>query len=222
MWLSDSDLFTLMRERLFTAVVGDILDELGFVHQFLPAAIHPLEDGMVVAGRAMPVLEADLPEGRRAAKPFGLMLEALDSLERDEVYLATGSAEAAYAMWGELMSTRARILGSAGAVVNGPSRDTRAILAMNFPVFSTGRYAQDQRARGEVVDFRVPINIERVRIAPGDIVFGDIDGVLVVPRAAEREVFTRALDKVAKENAVRTAIVNGMSTVEAFATHGVM
>lgn len=222
MWLSDSELFTLMRERLFTAVVGDILDELGFYHQFLPACVCPLHDDMVVTGRAMPVLESDLPEGRRAAKPFGLMLEALDDLKRDEVYIATGSAEASYAMWGELMSTRARILGAAGAVLNGPSRDTRAILAMNFPVFSRGRYAQDQRTRGEVVDFRVPLKIENVRVSPGDIVFGDIDGVLVIPRTAERDVLNRALEKASKENTVRTAIANGMSTVEAFARHGVM
>jgi len=221
MWSSDSELFALMKERLFPAVVGDILDELGFVHQFLPASVHPLHDDMVVVGRAMPVLEADL-HGEAAAKPFGLMLEALDDLKHDEVYVATASSEALYAMWGELMSTRARHLGAAGAVLNGPSRDTRGIVAMNFPVFSTGRYAQDQKARGEVVDFRIPLNIEQVRIEPGDIIFGDIDGVLVIPRSAEREALTLALEKVAKENTVRTAIQSGMSAAGAFAKHGVM
>ena len=222
MWSTDTELFLLMRQRLFTAVVGDILDQLGFLHQFLPPSIHPLHDDMVVVGRAMPVLEADLPAGQAASKPFGVMLEALDDLKHDEVYIATAGAEAHYAMWGELMSTRARHLGAAGAVLNGPSRDTRGILAMNFPVFSTGRYAQDQRARGEVVDFRVPLKIERVRIEPGDIIFGDLDGVLVIPRAAEREALTLALEKVAKENIVRNEMLDGSSAAAAFAKHKVM
>lgn len=221
MWSSDSELFDLMRHRVFTAVVGDILDEMGLLHQFLPPSIHPLRDDMVVVGRAMPVLEADL-HGGQPSKPFGLMLEALDDLKRGEVYIATAGADARYAMWGELMSTRARHLGAAGAVLNGPSRDTRGIVAMNFPVFSTGRYAQDQRARGQVVDFRVPLLIEQVRIAPGDILFGDIDGVLVIPQSAEREALTRALEKVARENLVRAAIEDGASAAAAFARHGVM
>lgn len=220
MWRDDSELFTLMREKLFTAVVGDILDELGFVHQFLPQAIQPLRDDMIVAGRAMPVLERDL--AAPASKPFGVMLEALDDLKPNEVYLASGGSPT-YAMWGELMSTRARKLGAAGAVVNGCSRDTHGILAMNFPVFSTGRYAQDQRGRGHVVDFRVPLDIGAVHVEPGDIVFGDIDGVIVVPRRAEEDVLRRALEKVSKENQVRTAIErDGMSTVDAFASFGVM
>jgi len=222
MWSSDFELFALMKERLFPAGVGDILDQLGFLHQFLPASIHPLHDDMMVVGRAMPVLEADLQGGAAPSKPFGLMLEALDDLKQDEVYVAAAGSEASYAMWGELMSTRARHLGAAGAVLNGPSRDTRSILAMNFPVFSSGRYAQDQGARGEVVDFRMPLYIEQVRIDPGALIFGDIDGVLVIPPSAEREALNLALEKVAKENTVREAILSGMSAAGAFAKHGVM
>lgn len=218
-WTDDQELFGLMRSRLFTAVVGDILDEMGLLDQFLPPAIRPLHDDMVLAGRAMPVVEQDL-EGS-AEKPFGAMLEALDDLKRDEVYLATGGS-ATYAMWGELMSTRAQRLGAAGAVLNGCSRDTRGILALNFPTFSVGRYAQDQRQRGQVVEFRVAVEIGRVRIAPGDIVFGDLDGVLVIPRAAEREALRRAMEKVQKENLVRAAIEGGMSAAQALDTFGVM
>ncbi len=222
LWKEDSELFALMRERLFTAVVGDILDEMGFLHQFLPREIRPLRDDMVMAGRAMTVLEKDRAEGEPEGKPFGQMLEALDDLKPDEVYLAAGGSPA-YAMWGELMSTRAKHLGAAGAVVNGCSRDTRGILDLNFPTFSLGPYAQDQRPRGRVVDFRVTVEIGQVLVKPGDIVFGDVDGVLVVPRTAEVEALTRALEKVRKENMVRTAIEReGLSTVEAFAKFGVM
>jgi 4-hydroxy-4-methyl-2-oxoglutarate aldolase len=120
------------------------------------------------------------------------------------------------------MSTRAQKLSAAGAVVNGYSRDTRGILKLNFPTFSIGRYAQDQGYRGKVVDFRVALEIDGVSIKPGDIVFGDLDGVLVIPQEAERDAITRAADKVSKENTVRTAIENGMSTADAFKTYGVM
>jgi len=225
-WRDDTELFDLLRTKLFTAVVGDILDSLGFTHQFLPQAIHPLRDDMVVAGRAMPVLEADYVEqaggaAGAAAKPFGLMLEALDDLKPNEVYVASGGSMG-YAMWGELMSTRAIHLRAAGAVVNGCSRDTPGILALNFPTFSRGRYAQDQRARGKVVDFRLAVDIEGIRVRPGDIVFGDIDGVLIIPREVEAEVCERALEKASTESRLKVEIAGGMGAAEAFARFGVM
>jgi len=213
----DEALFKLIREKLFTAAVGDVLDAMGLRRQFLPPAIQPLDSDMVVLGRAMPVLEADCFDDAG----FGLMLHALDDLKPNEVYIASGGTPR-YALWGELMSTRAMQLGAAGAVLNGYSRDTRGILELGFPTFSYGRYAQDQSCRGKVVDFRVPIEMEAVRIAPGDIVFGDLDGVLIIPKAAEEEAISRALEKASKENAVRTAIENGMSTVDAFEKFGVM
>lgn len=221
-WRDDAELFALMRARLFTAVVGDILDEMGRRQQFLPRQIRPLRDDMTVAGRAMTVLEQDIAPGDAGTEPFGLMLKALDDLKPDEVYLATGGSPE-YAMWGELMSTRARHLGAAGAVLNGSSRDTRGILELNFPTFSLGPYAQDQRPRGRVVDFRIPVQAGQVFVRPGDIVFGDMDGVLVIPREVEQEALVRALEKVAKENQVRAAIEReGMSTVDALARFGVM
>lgn len=149
------------------------------------------------------------------------MLHALDDLKRHEVYIATGGSPR-YALWGELMSTRAMHLGAAGAVVNGYSRDTKGILDLGFPTFSMGRYAQDQGYRGKVVDFRVTVEIECVKIAPGDIVFGDQDGVLVIPKNAEREAISKALEKAGKENLVKRAIQQGTSTVEAFEKFGVM
>ena len=227
-WRNDGELFELMRSRLFTAVVGDVLDAIGFLHQFLPPRIRPLNPRMVVAGRAMPVLEADYynEPGERGNSPlgsqaFGLMLHALDDLKPGEIYVATGGTPR-YALWGELMSTRAQRLGAAGAVVNGYSRDTHGILQLGFPTFSYGCYAQDQGPRGKVVDFRVQIEIEGVRIRPGDVIFGDTDGVLAIPREAEQEAITRALDKAGKENQVREAIRAGMPTVEAFEKFGVM
>jgi len=95
-------------------------------------------------------------------------------------------------------------------------------LALNFPTFSYGPFAQDQAPRGKVIDYRVTLEIDRVRIADGDIIFADIDGVCVVPRHAEEEVFIAALEKARGEKTVREAIEAGMSAVEAFAKFGIM
>ncbi|HJY13254.1 MAG TPA: RraA family protein, partial [Flavobacterium sp.] len=177
-WKNDDALFDIVRNELYTAVVGDVMDKLGLLNQFLPPQIQPLQDDMFIIGRAMTVLEADVVSDSSSNnpvlnKPFGLMLEALDDLKKNEVYICTGSSPS-YALWGELMATRAQILGAAGAVVDGYSRDTRGILELKFPSFSYGRYAQDQAPRGKVIDFRVPIEIKGVRINSGDIVIGDI------------------------------------------------
>jgi 4-hydroxy-4-methyl-2-oxoglutarate aldolase len=228
MWHDDDELFPLMRARLFPAVVGDILDKMGLLRQFLSPGIRPLRSDMVVAGRAMPVLEANCfaasePDGQLplSRQPFGLLFQALDQLKPHEVYVATGCAPQ-FALWGGLMTTRAMHLKAAGAVLDGYSRDTPEVLQMGLPVFSYGGYAQDQGPRGKVVDYRVAVEINGVRIAPGDIVFGDLDGVLVIPRHAEEEAIRMALEKASTENRVRLAIRNGMSTVEAFKTFGVM
>lgn len=227
-WSNDDELFATVQKELFTCVVGDVMDKLNLVHQFLPPQIRPLRQNMIVIGRAMPVLSVDVFEERLTGtanklmeKPFGLMLEALDDLRPNEIYLNTGSSPRA-ALWGELMSIRARKLGSRGAVLNGYARDTRAILKLNFPTFSWGSYGQDSAPRFKVVDFRLPVEIGSVRVCPGDIVFGDIDGVCLVPKEATREVFTRALEKVREEKLVRQALEKGTSAVAAFRKHGVM
>ncbi len=226
-WKNDKELFSLMKTELYSAVLGDILDEMGHLHQILPSRIQPLSENMVVAGRAMPVLEADACNTGSCGhnpvmtKSFGLMLEALDDLKEHEVYICSGASPTS-ALVGELMCTRMQKLGAAGAVVNGFHRDTRGILELGFPCFSYGRYAQDQAPRGKVIDYRVPIEMEGVRILPGDIVFGDLDGVLVIPRAVETEVIERAYEKATGEKTVAEAIRGGMSAVESFRIHGIM
>lgn len=227
-WKSDDELFSIIQRELFTCVVGDVMDKVELQHQFLPPQIHPIRQDMVVIGRAMPVLSVDVFAERITGsanaimdKSFGLMLEALDDLRRNEVYVNTGSSPR-NALWGELMSTRARKLGSRGAVLNGYVRDTKAILDMSFPTFGFGSYGQDSAPRHKVVDFRIPVEIGSVRVRPGDILFGDIDGVLVVPVEAETDVFIRALEKVRGEKLVRKALEEGISAVEAYGKYGIM
>ena len=228
LWKSDDELFALVQRELFTSVVGDVMDKLDLQHQFLPPQIQPLRQDMVVLGRAMPALSVDVFAERIAGsanrlmdKSFGLMLEALDDLRKNEVYVNTGSSPR-NALWGELMCTRARKLGSPGAVLNGYVRDTKAILNMSFPTFAFGSYGQDSAPRCKVVDFRIPIEVGQVRVRPADIIFGDIDGVLLVPVEVEDEVFTRALEKARGEKLVKKAIEKGSSAVEAFEKYGIM
>lgn len=217
MTTSDS-LIETVRLHLHTAVMGDVLDAMGHRNQFLPPHIRPLAADMMLVGRAMPVLEVDIVDD---SEPFGLMFEALDSLQADEVYLATGSS-GDYALWGELMTITAQARHAAGAILNGYIRDTRKVLHCGFPIFARGSYAQDQRARGRVVAYRVPVEIGQTVIRPGDLLVGDEDGVLVVPWEKVPEVVERALEKSEREEDVRRAIQEGLGASEAFRTFGVM
>ena len=227
-WKNDNELFEIAKKEIFVALVGDILDKMGYTKQFLSPQIKPIDNSMVTIGRAMPVLEADVyseaighSQNPIMQKPYGLLFEALDSLKENEVYICSGSSYN-YALWGGLMSTRAIKLGAAGAVLDGYSRDTNEILELNFPTFSAGTYAQDQGPRGKVIDYGVAIEFNGIVVRPGDIIFGDRDGVLVVPKDAEQEAFSKAFEKARGEKLVRKALESGMSTVEAFSSFGIM
>lgn len=218
-WKNDDEMFQLMRTDLYTAIAGDVLDTRGQRHQFLPARCRPLRPNMVAAGRAMTVLEADV--FHEPDPPFGLMLKALDSLQPNEIYMAAGCS-ARYALWGELMSTAARARGATGAVIAGYTRDTHGILALDFPVFCYGSYAQDQRGRGQVIAYGVPIEVNAVLVKPGDILFGDVDGVLVIPREIEAEVVTEALERSREEKKAKQELAEGKLATEVFRTYGIL
>jgi regulator of RNase E activity RraA len=228
LWQTDEELFALAERELFTCVVGDVLDKLDLLHQYLPPEIRPLSPTMILIGRAMPVLAGDTFQvaiedsaNPMSAKPFGLMLEALDNLDANEIYISTGSSPR-HALWGELMSVRALKRGARGAVLNGYVRDTRKILTLGYPTFCFGSYRQDSAPRYKVHDFRIPIEIGGVSIRPGDILFGDIDGVVVIPAEVETQIFTLALEKARGERTVRKALEDGTSAVAAFRQHGIM
>lgn len=231
-WKNDEELFSLIREKLYTPVVGDILDQMGYSHQFLPAAVRPLtalvppnmvetmvpENRNKLVGWACTVLENDVFGAPK--KPFGYLTEALDQLRPNDVYVATGAHNSA--LWGELLTATSRVKGAVGAVLDGYTRDTPQVLEQNFPVFATGCWAQDSSIRTYVCDFRCTIEIGQVTIHDGDLVFGDVDGVLIVPRGIVEEVIEKALEKAAGEKLVRRAIEGGMSATDAFAKFGIL
>jgi regulator of RNase E activity RraA len=215
----EESLFTLVQTTLYTPVIGDILDTLGFFHQFLPQPIQPITESMRIVGRAMTVQLTDA--WGRQDKPFGLMTEALDSIQPHDIYIVTGGSQNC-AAWGEIMTATARTRGGTGAIVDGFHRDTPRVLEQNWPVFSRGRYAQDAGVRSKVVDFRCRIEIGGVHIDNGDLIVGDLDGVIVIPRAVEDEVIEKAVQKATGEKVVRKAIEAGMSSTEAFRTYGIL
>ena len=159
------------------------------------------------------------PDGLRW--PEDRKQRALDQLKENEIYIAAGGTKRC-AYWGELLTATARTRKASGAVVNGWHRDTPQVLSQNWPVFSCGCYAQDSSVRTQVVDFRCDIEIGQVRIHDGDLIFGDVDGVLVIPREAADEVLIKALKKAAGEKTVRKAIEDGMSATDAFAKFGIL
>lgn len=216
-WANDQQLFEIMRAELFTSVLSDTLDAHGYLHQMLPPNVRPMRPGMRAIGRAMPVLESDSLD---PDAPFGVLFQALDALERDQVYIASG-ATSAYAMWGELMTTAALKRGAVGAILNGYLRDMPGIEALHFPVFGWGSYAADQKLRGRALAYGVPIIIGGVTVQPGDILCADEDGVVVVPQAVELQVISDALAKARTEKTLRQDLEAGMSAVNAFKKHGI-
>jgi 4-hydroxy-4-methyl-2-oxoglutarate aldolase len=217
-WRNDSELFQLVRSTLYTPVVGDILDGLGYYHQFLPPEVQPMRDDMVVVGRAMPVLLESVSGPQPDA--FLQLARSLDQIEPGEVYITTEVLNCA--SWGEIMTATAKMRGAAAAVLNGFHRDTPQVLEQNWPVFSRGRYAQDSGVRSAVVDYRCPIYVGDVRIDPGDLIFGDLDGVLVVPQSVVTDAMTRALEKARGEKLVRAEIEAGSSTESVLQKYGIL
>lgn len=144
----------------------------------------------------------------------------MDQLKPHEIYVATGAHNSA--LWGELLTTTAKTRGAAGAVLDGYTRDTPQVLGLNWPVFAKACWAQDSSIRTSVCDFRCTIEIGQVTIHDGDLVFGDVDGVLIIPKEIYVEVLEKALEKAAGEKKVRKAIEEGMSATEAFATFGIL
>ncbi len=216
---NDAELLPLIKEKLYTPVVGDILDNLGFWHQFLPQPIKPIQLGMRIAGRAMPVQLADSTGPQK--QPFGRLTEALDQIQPNEIYIATGGTQNC-AAWGEILTATARTRGGAGAIINGFHRDTPRVLEQQWPVFSRGSYAQDAGVRSSVIDFRCLVEIEGVQIHPGDLIFGDMDGVVVIPRRVEEKVLELALQKASAEKVVRKEIEAGASSTAVFQKYGIL
>ncbi len=219
-WENDTELFDMMEEQLYAAVISDALDAAEFREQALSHTIRPLLPETVVVGRAMPVLCLDVYEV--PDEPYQQEIAAVDSLKQDDVLICSTNGSTRICFWGELLSTAARARGARGAVIDGFIRDVRKIMQMRFPIFTTGISPVDSNGRGDVVAYNVPIECGGVMVNPGDIVFGDADGVVVIPQAVETEIIAAALEKVSGENRTRDALREGATLREVYDKYGIL
>lgn len=219
-WEDDTELFDMMSDELYVAVVSDALDAHGYRNQALSHKIRPLLPTTVVVGRALPVLcleTYEIPE-----HPYHEEIAAVDSLKQNDVLICSTNGSTRICFWGELLSTAARARGARGGIIEGFIRDVRAIMEMGFPIFTTGISPVDSNGRGEVIAYNVPIECGGVTVNPGDIVFGDADGVVVIPQSVENQVIQAALDKVSGENRTRDALLEGATLRQVYDEFGIL
>ncbi len=209
-----------MREVFYSAVVCDALDALGYPHQSPRVSLAPLTTTDVLIGRCKTTLWADM--AHPDPSPYELELRAVDTCQPDDVLIVAAGGTFRSGLWGELLSTAARRSGCVGAIVDGAVRDRAKMTQMGFPIWARGTCLYDSKDRNRVIDIDVPVEIDGVRFAPGDLVVADIDGVVVVPRAVEEQVVRYAWNKVNDENVVRQAIADGMTATAAFKKYGVL
>src|SRR6185437_13179000 len=210
----------MIRTHLYSAVVSDALDSMGYRNQSPDVALMAQTGRDLLVGRCRTTLWANM--AHTDPQPYALELKAVDACQKDDVLIAAANGSMRSGIWGELLSTAAMNGGCAGAIVDGAVRDVAKMTAMGFTVFARGRCIYDSLNRQRVIDIDVPVIIGGVAFAPGDLVIADADGVVVVPRAIEEEAIGRAWEKVHAENVVRDEIKNGMKALAAFEKYGVL
>lgn len=218
--LTSAEYYDRIEQQLYTSVIGDVMDALGYRRQVMRHDIRPLFPEARIVGRAATMLAAEVYE--LPAKPYEHMLALLDSVEPGEVVCCTQQGSTRAATWGELLSTHTRARGGRGVILDGLTRDSWGIIDMRFPVFASGITPADSKGRIDVIATRVPIELGGVLVHDGDLVVADIDGCLAVPRGIEDEVLERAFEKVEGENEVRELLRRGASIRQVFKDYGIL
>ena len=220
---NDAQIFEFIKKNLYVAAVCDLLDGLGFREQAMHQRLRPLlpdirNCGFVGRARTIRWMETDHLDD----DPYSLEIAAVDSLKPGDVVVHSTDHSGTNAPWGELMSTLAQRNGAVGCVCDSQIRDCVRIIDMGFPVYYAGIRPLDSKGRGKVMGFDVPIRCGEVLVQSGEIVFADFDGIVVIPQAAEKDVFAQARDKVQKENLSRHDLLRGKTLREVFDTYGVL
>jgi 4-hydroxy-4-methyl-2-oxoglutarate aldolase len=218
----DAQLIETVRGSLYAAVLSDVLDAQGYRHQVLPPAIRPLDDRLILCGRARTGLYRDVYHVQPGHNPYELEIALIDDLKPGDVAVLACGASGRIAPWGELLTTASIARGAAGCVTDGLVRDVSAIRKLEFPVFHGGIGPLDSKGRGEVCALDVPIECAGVTVNPGDLVVGDADGVVVVPQPIARATVQGALEKVAGEDRTRDELRRGALLAEVFKKYGVL
>ncbi|MHA1548342.1 MAG: RraA family protein [Alphaproteobacteria bacterium] len=211
------------RDKLHTAVLSDVMDSLGLPHQAMRPFVRPLDESLVLLGRARTGLYTNTYSVEDDENPYELEIKLLDDLKSGEVpVLGCNGPTERVAPWGELLTTAALARGAVGCVTDGLVRDVRMIRAQQFPVFHGGIGPLDSRGRGRMVEMDRPIQCAGVTVRSGDIVFGDVDGVVILPLEVAEEVFAKALAKVTAEDQTRNELLKGGLLADVYAKYGVL
>jgi regulator of RNase E activity RraA len=218
----DKSLVAQARQRLYSGVISDVLDGLGHMHHAMMPAIRPLDDGLVLFGRARTGLYMPVYHVEPGINPYELEIALVDDLKPDDVAVLACPPGNRIAPWGELLSTAARARGAAGMVTDGLVRDVKLIREMGFPAFAGGIGPLDSKGRGMVMKIDVPVECGGVPVASGDWLFGDIDGVCVIPALLAEKTIGLALEKVAQETTVRQELAAGEMLRTVFARHRIL
>jgi len=211
-----------IKTQLYTAVLSDTLDSMGMLNQVLEPGITPLDDSSILCGWARVGLYLPIYHDDPAVNVYEKELELIDSLKPDEVPVLVCHGLKKIAPWGELLSTRATYLKSGGCLTDGSVRDVKLIREMKFPVFAGNIGPLDTKHRGKLVWNDVPGKIHGVNVNSGDLVFGDVDGVVVIPKESVEIVLEQSLKKVSEENIVRKKLEKGDTLKKIFAEHGIL
>lgn len=211
-----------IRSTLNSAVISDVLDHLGHPEHAMAPHVRPLSDDSVLFGRARTGLYMAVWEVEPGINPYEHEIALIDDLQPDEVPVLACPAGNRVAPWGELLSTAARARRAAGAVMDGLVRDVRVIRQMGFPVFAGGIGPLDSKGRGMVMRIDVRVQCGGVLVNTGDWVFGDVDGVVVIPQAVLGETLRLAAEKIASENTVRAELEAGHKLADVFRRHGIL
>ena len=217
---ADLELFQHIETNLYTAVIADALDELGFRQQAMREYLRPLFPDSVFAGWARTIACVDV--FHVSPDCYTKEIESLDSILSGEVVVVSTADSKRNAPWGELLSTAARARGARGAVIDGLVRDVKKIGKLGFPVFASGIKPVDSKGRGLVIDYNVPVDCGGVLVNPGDLVFADYDGVIVIPAQAVAEAVRMATEKVTKENHSRADLMRGAYLRDVYKKYGVL
>lgn len=212
--------FEKLKNELYSAVISDVLDQRGYTNQATRIPFHAYTGIPILMGRCKTTLWADMYD--KDPNPYEKELLTVDSCQPDDVLICAAGGSTRSAIWGELLSTAARNRGCVGTIVHGAVRDISKMREMQFPVFATDRNPYDSQNRQRVIEMDTLVEIDGVKFGPGDLVFADEDGIVVIPKAVEDEIIQAALDKVNAENITRDAIREGLTATAAYQKYGVL
>lgn len=210
--------YDLIRERLTSSVISDVLDGMGVRGQAMASDIRPLSDEMMAVGKAFTMLMTDQYDTEK--ETFTLQFQAIDSLKEDDVMMVCSNGSERAALWGELLSTAARHRRANGAIIDGLVRDVLLIREMGFPVFAKGVRPTSSKGRVIAVDHGCPVEMGGVHVEQGDLVVADIDGVVVVPSGVVEAVVEKALDVVERETMTRDELRKGAGLYDVYKKYG--